>query len=448
MRVLKFGGAALRDGPATLRAASLVRERGGARPVVVVSAHEGVTELLDRALEDALCGTLSFDPVRVRHRTILRQLELPGDFLDRHLAELRAVLGALCADRRADRRLRDHVLSFGERMSARVVAAILRRQGCEATPMDAFDLGLVARGGGLEHPERAAPALSRAVLGGRGVAVVTGFLALDDAGHVTTLGRNGSDLTAAWFAAALGAEEIQLWKEVPGLLSADPRLVPHARHVAELGWAEAEELARHGAQVLHPGALELAARARIPVRLLDVNDSDAPGSLVAGESGARGPLALAHRPRLARFTVRLDAARDRGAELSEILAAFSAQSLEPYLGRIGAGSFEAFVPSAKCEARVERAVAALGTQGARDGGERVRAEDGFASLALVGPGVAQDERVETELARLAGEAELPTRLEPPELHARSRVLLTRSEALAPLVARVHEALFDSALLAR
>jgi aspartate kinase len=439
MRVLKFGGAALRDGPAVLRAVRIVRERGGERPLVVVSAHEGVTALLERTLEEALAGSLDLDPLRVRHRTILRQLELPPDLLDRHLAELRSVLGAVCAERRADRRLRDHALSFGERMSARVVAAVLRRAGSEAAPMDAFDLGLVARGGGLEHPERAAPELARTLLGGRGVAVITGFLALDDAGHVTTLGRNGSDLTAAWLAAALGAEEIQLWKEVAGLLSADPRLVPGARHVAELGWDDAEELARHGAQVIHPGALAPAARARIPVRLLDVTDPEAPGSRVAGETSMRGVLAVAHRPRLTRVTLRLDAARERGAQLVEVLSALAAQSLEPYLGRIGAASFEAFVPG---EARVARALAAL------DPGSALRVEEGFASLAVVGPGVAEDARVEAELERLVRASPAPARLEPAEPHARSRVVVTRVEALATLVTRAHEALLEPALFAR
>ncbi len=437
MRVLKFGGAALRDGPAIVRAARIVRVRGGDRPLVVVSAHEGVTALLDRALEDALSGTLSFDPLRVRHRTILRQLELPGDFLDRYLSELRGVLGLLCDERRPDRRLRDHVLSFGERMSARVFAAILRREGCEATPMDAFDLGLVSHGGSLEHPERAAPLLSSAVREARGVAVVTGFLALDDAGHVTTLGRNGSDLTAAWFAAALGAEEVQLWKEVPGLLTADPRLVPHARHVPEIGWAEAEELARHGAQVLHPGALEPAARARIPVRLLDVHDPEGPGSRVAGETGPRGPLAIAHRSRLTRLCVRLDATRERAAHLTEILSALSAQALDPYLGRIGAGWFEALVPE---EPRLGRVVEELGPE--------ARIEGTFASVAVVGPGVAQDARVEAGLRQVAGEIDAPVSFEPPEPLGRSRVLIAPGEVLAPLVTRVHEAFFDSALLAR
>ena len=124
MRVLKFGGAALRDGPAVRQAARIVRMEGGERPLVVVSAHEGVTGLLERTLESVRAGRLEWDPLRIRHRTILRQLELPGDLLDRHLRDLRSILEMIARRPRPDRRIRDLVLSFGERMSARVFSAI------------------------------------------------------------------------------------------------------------------------------------------------------------------------------------------------------------------------------------------------------------------------------------------------------------------------------------
>ncbi len=429
MRVLKFGGAALRDGPAIWSAAHIVRERGGTRPLIVVSAHEGVTALLDRAFEAALHGDLAWDPLRIRHRSILRQLELPGDLLDRYLVELRGVLAMLCDERRTDRRIRDFVLSFGERMSARVFAAALRRQGIDATPMDAFDLGLVSSGGNLEDP---APRLVRAVCDAPGIPVVTGFLALDRDGCVTTLGRNGSDLTAAWLAAALEAEEIQLWKNVPGLLTADPKLVPRARRVQELGWRVAAELARHGAEVLHPGALEPAARARIPVRLLDIRDPNGPGSLLAGESRARGPVAIACRANLAGLDVRLDGGQARGARVAEILARLAAQALDPYLGRTRADGVEVLVAD---EPRLSRVIGTLGSDIA------VRRE--LASVAIVGPGVADDANVETELRGVVAAFGESVALEPAEPGGQSRVLVTQKKKLGELVLRIHEALFEN-----
>src|SRR5262245_38860816 len=109
MQVMKFGGASLRDGPAIERALGIVGAHASERPVVVVSAQEGVTAMLARAVDEALAGRLDWDPLRVRHRSVLRQLELPGDLLDRHLFELRAMLEELRRVQRADRRLRDYV---------------------------------------------------------------------------------------------------------------------------------------------------------------------------------------------------------------------------------------------------------------------------------------------------------------------------------------------------
>ena len=132
-RVLKFGGAALRDGDSIRRAFDLVQRHGGPRPIVVVSAAAGVTGLLE-ALAD---GAGDAAAVRIRHRMLLSQLDLPGDLLDGFLREL----GLLLAAREASDRWRDHLLSFGERMAARLVAAAFRARGRLATPVDAWDLG-------------------------------------------------------------------------------------------------------------------------------------------------------------------------------------------------------------------------------------------------------------------------------------------------------------------
>lgn len=443
MRVLKFGGAALRDGPAVRHAARIVDACGGDHPLVVVSAHAGVTGQLERCVEAALAGRLDWDPLRVRHRTLLRQLDLPGDLLDRHLSELRAILETLrCSQRVGDResdRLRDFVLSFGERMSARVFAAALRREGLQATPLDASDLGLVKAEGRLDLRGSAPDELLRVLHGVPGVPVITGFLALDAEGHLTTLGRNGSDLTAAWFGAALGAEEVQLWKRVPGLMTADPRVVPGARHLPEVSWDEAGELALHGSGVLHPSTIEPARRAGAPIHLRDLDDARGPGSRIAGahrsidESGGPGVRAIAHRDDIACLRVPIEPERSRTAQLSELFGALTAAGVEPYVGTLGPHAAELLLTEDRWLARLVESCVPDGVL-----------VPGLATVTLVGAGLERDPEVEAALAEAA-------RLGVREIHceltvsgsSRSRVLLTSRAAVADLVRRLHGRFFGS-----
>jgi aspartate kinase len=121
-----------------------------------------------------------------------------------------------------------------------------------------------------------------------GVPVVTGFLGRDREGNVTTLGRSGSDFTATILGRALSAEEVQIWKDVDGVLTADPRIVPHARPVERMTYAEASELAYYGAKVIHPATIQPAVDAGIPVRILNTFRPGAPGTLIAPRSDRRG----------------------------------------------------------------------------------------------------------------------------------------------------------------
>lgn len=294
--VMKFGGASLADGAAVRRVCAVVAQRADQRPAVVVSAHAGVTALLECEARAAAAGKGRGDEVRVRHHTLLSQLGLDPELLDRHLWELASILDELRGRGRVREEELDFVLSFGERMSSRIVAACLRAGGVAATPVDAFDLGLTSDGalGAVPH-QLAFHSAARSVLQSvPGIPVVTGFLAQDGAGNLTTLGPNGSDLTAALLAEALGAGEVQLWKTVPGVMSADPSLVPEAHLIEAMSFSVAAELAGQGAEVLHPRALEPARRAGLPVRVLDVNQPAAGGTLIEErDEPERGDAAVA-----------------------------------------------------------------------------------------------------------------------------------------------------------
>jgi len=294
--------------------------------------------------------------VRIRHRTLLRQLSLDSELLDRYFAEL---LGLLSGIRRRGRLLsgeRDLVLSHGERMSARIVARALGDAGVQATPVDAFDLGLTTDSmHGAARPLRACAAAIRAALEQvPGVPVVTGFLAQDRHGNLTTLGRNGSDLTAAIVAESVGASGLELWKAVGGVMTADPAIVSEARVIERLGFEEAAELAFHGADVLHPAALAPALRGGVEVRILDVRHPAAPGTRIeagvradvpAGEQAhdqagnpvgnrfedpAGGPVGIAARRRL--VSIGLEVGDEtRATRMAELSSALARHGVEPAL---------------------------------------------------------------------------------------------------------------------
>jgi aspartate kinase len=124
------------------------------------------------------------------------------------------------------------------------------------------------------------PNLKRAIAGVRGVPVLTGFIGRDEQGNVTTLGRSGSDFTATIVGRAIGADEVQIWTDVSGVLTADPRIVPEARPVEELTYGEASELAYYGAKVIHPATIQPAVERQIPVRILNTMQPEAPGTVI------------------------------------------------------------------------------------------------------------------------------------------------------------------------
>jgi aspartate kinase len=162
-----------------------------------------------------------------------------------------------------------------------------------------------------------------------GIPVVTGFLAQDRLGNLTTLGRNGSDLTASLVAEAVGAGELELWKAVGGMMTADPAIVPGARILSRLSFEEAGELAAHGADVLHPEALVPAQRAGIAVRFLDVTDPGAPGTTLVAESAQGGPVAIAARRRLTRIVLTSDGSVALAGRLSQVASLLARDAVEP-----------------------------------------------------------------------------------------------------------------------
>ena len=292
----KFGGASLADAAAIRGAVAIIRSRPAPR-VVVVSALAGVTDLLLSVLSRATAGDAagaleSVAAFRANHRLVVSALfpvkaRRPlRDAIDATSDELEALARSLAVLREASPRLRDYVVARGERLSARLVAAALEASGEKVALIEPSDV-IVTDGpyGGAAANFAATRTAARRVLlpllRRRVIAVVPGFLGRAPDGGTATLGRGGSDLTATLLGRALDAASVTLWKDVPGLLTADPRVVPDARLLPHVHVREAAELAYYGAKVLHPRALLPLADRKIPLFLRPFADPDAAGTEIS-----------------------------------------------------------------------------------------------------------------------------------------------------------------------
>jgi len=298
LSVHKFGGASLADADAVAHAVSIAKAQQP-RIIVVVSALAGVTDaLLDGARraaggEDRMLRETAAT-LRERHRQIVTKLLRKSpeqravmDEIDAAMAELDALAHGLSILRELTPRTSDFIAARGERLSARIVAAVLSRGGTRAQFVDGLD---VIRTNGqfgnaspdLPGTDRAARAALLPLLRRRITPVVPGFIGATPSGEVATIGRGGTDLSATLIGRALRAASVTLWKDVPGLLTADPRVVTDARVIPQLNAREAAELAYYGAKVLHPRALTPLARSSTPLFIRPFADPNAPGTEISG----------------------------------------------------------------------------------------------------------------------------------------------------------------------
>ncbi len=288
MIVLKFGGTSVGGADPIRRVGQIIRTRLDRNPVVIVSAVGGMTNRLfalrDEALEQG-DWEASWTRMRDDHATILTELELDAGLVDELLDELHGLLRGISLIRECTPRTLDYLVSFGERISARIVSAHLRSEGVESGAHDAFDVGLLTDGRfGLARPLPEADELIRKALGGvSGVPIVTGYIGKNEDGSITTLGRGGSDYSASIFGAALDADEIQIWTDVDGVMTADPRIVDSAKLTGKLSFAEAGELAFYGAKVVHPATMMPAVRRNIPIRVLNTYKPEFQGTVIVNE---------------------------------------------------------------------------------------------------------------------------------------------------------------------
>jgi aspartate kinase len=406
MIVMKFGGSSVGTAEAIAQVAGIVGRCRDVRPVVVVSALQGVTDELLRLAGAARAGrTEEADAgvaaIAARHADVARALlGAAAGPLEERLAALfadlgHAVRGVALLGELSDRSL-DLIVSFGERASAPIVAEAVARAGLAASAVDARALiatddrygsaNVDFEETGRRVAERLAPIVARG-----DVPVITGFIGAAPDGTTTTLGRGGSDYSVSILAAALGAEEMWIWKEVDGVMTADPGLVPDAALIPEISYDEAAEMSYFGAKVLHPKTMIPAIGGGIPIRMRNTFRPDAPGTVIgpastASPSGAKVVTAI---KRLSMVTI-------EGKGMTGI-AGFAAHVFDAAgRHRINVLMFSQS-SSEQCiclvvDAKDARTFAAALERDLRDAVrarsvDRIEVEDGVAAVAVVGEGM-------------------------------------------------------------
>jgi aspartate kinase len=297
--VMKFGGTSVEDPTAIGRTAAIVAGRValGKQTVVVVSAMSKVTDQLLRAASAASqgdrVGALAISSrLRTRHRETALALVKNAtdiaslhDFIDQKFDSLDEVLRGLAAILELTPRISDLIVSYGERLSSRIVAAAFRELGMDSVHVDAREVIITDSQFQKAVPQdaliekRAAEILAPLTKQGK-VPVMGGFIASNEAGITTTLGRGGSDFTGALIGSALNAEAIEIWTDVDGIMTTDPRVCPEALRVKVISFEEAAELAYFGAKVLHPATILPAVKKNIPVLVLNSRNATCEGTRI------------------------------------------------------------------------------------------------------------------------------------------------------------------------
>lgn len=452
--VLKFGGSTLGRPSSAREALSRIAHQAAEGPVVVVvSALGDTTDRLIEAAERAARGERAAAAAETEAIAALAEASAKVDgapavdraTIDGFLAPLSALLEGVHLVRECTPRTRDVILGFGERLSATVVAALLCRRNLASAPVDARHM--VLSDDRFGDARVAVPATLARIREASGawptVPVVTGFLARTSNGEDTTLGRNGSDYTAALVAQALAAREVQIWTDVSGVLTADPAVVEDARPIAQLSYMEAIELARFGARLFHPRTMVPLIEAGVPLRIRHMLEPDAPGTLVDDTGADDETRATSLASLEAQALLHIEA---RGPELAQGLAPRFFEVLDGlgtpvWLGTLSAfgTSISAVIPDPQAEAAVaalERAFRGELSDGTLD---RIHLRRDVSLVTLVAEAMGRTPGVLGKLTRALGSIGVNVLAMGQSASERSISCVVAAEDTVPAVQTVHAA---------
>lgn len=309
--VIKFGGTSIQDAPAFMRVTEIIKAKESSPLIVVVSAMSGVTDALIASFRCVSTHGVEAS-ARMLEEHFARHLEVGQNLSPPRLARLRSLieisrseivesLTRAASNGEVDLRLHDAIVSHGERLAANLLTLVLEEHGMPAQYVDARNCVITNN----EHGN-AAPLLAELqqktcdellpLLDQKLIPVLGGFIGSTTDGVTTTLGRGSSDYSATLIGAAVHAREIEIWTDVDGIQTADPRLVETTRTVPHVSYAEAAQLAKLGARVMHPKMIEPVIADGIPIRILNSHAPQHPGTLISAESHPNGKVkAIGHK---------------------------------------------------------------------------------------------------------------------------------------------------------
>lgn len=405
--VMKFGGTSIGDGKKIRHVAELLKRyhEEGNQIVVVTSALSGVT---DRLLENAISASTKGKVALVKefkteltnkhHEAIKDAVTNPKvskevlQIIDLRIDELEKALIGICYLGELTPRSIDYISSYGERLAAPIVSGAIRSLGIPSTEYTGGEAGVITSSDyGKARPLDKTYALVEKRLAcrlGSQVIVVTGFIGENEDGIITTLGRSGSDFTASILGAALKADEIWLWKEVNGIMTTDPRIIPDAKTIPQISYAEAMELSYFGANILHPRTIEPAMREHIPVRVKNTFNPEFPGTLVVAEK-----FQCRHVVKAVSLIKNVALINVAGAEMAgavgtvaRIFTALAKAGVNVVM--ISQGSSESNLSFVVSEAHAETALEALHTEFNREIVKDITSDKNVCVIAVVGAGMA------------------------------------------------------------
>jgi len=465
MVVMKFGGTSVADRAAIERLISIVRaERQVAiqpessdwrGPIVVVSALGGATDRLLGIAAEAGAGDIegareNTRALRTRHLEVATVITNETEraeverFLDAEFAELERIAGALGVLREVSPRWMDAIAAVGEIASSRIIASALSSHGLAASWVDARKV-IVTTAEHMAAPplfpetKSALAAVVDPLLAARRIPVLGGFVGATRDGVTTTLGRGGSDYSAALVGSSLGASEIQIWTDVDGMLTADPRIVSGVQVVPHLSFAEASELAYFGAKVLHPATIQPAVSDNIPVKILNSRRPlDAQGTIITRDRPSTDRPLTAVASKKGVTVVDITSTRMLMAHgfLNRIFQVFEQHRTPVDVVTTSEVSVSVTIDDVRSLPSIMEKL--------HDVAEVTR-EDNMAIVCAVGEGLQGDPTFVSELLHAIGE--VPIRMVSQAASRRNITLVIRESDLAKTLERVHDRFFASDLTA-
>ena len=408
MIIMKFGGTSVGSASQIHKVSQIVSGQLHRHPLIVVSALSGVThhllDLMERATQKK---KISLSELTQRHTNVLRELKLPQTLLEEELEELTDLFKGVSLLQELSSKIQDRILAFGERASSKIVASYLNSiLSKPAVFIPSYDLGLRTNSNfGQATPLLESNALIQNTMAHLQdkIVVTTGFIAKDTEGNITTLGRGGSDYSASLIGAALEAEEIQIWTDVSGIMTADPRVFPHAHSISEMSFEEASELAYYGAKVIHPSTMIPAMNQSIPVRILNTNEPSHPGTIVYKEKQKTPETvkAIAHRLGLSIINITSTRMLDQHGFLSKIFETFAKYRVS--IDTVSTSEVSVSVTVQEGQ-ELSFALAELKTF------SEVSIEQEHAVISVVGEGLREEQEIPSKVFTILRKAQIPVRM--------------------------------------